>query len=119
MELFEQAARGARREAAPLADRMRPRTLDEFVGQTHLVGPGRLLRLAIDQGELQLYTHPALLLPSARRESWDARSVAQAFAEDLQHRQVKCGVMGMEALPVELSSGHWKRNEQAAQGETA
>ena len=78
---------------------------------------GQLIR--IDQGELQLYTHPALLLPSARRESWDAQSVAQAFAEDLQHRQVKCGVMGMEALPVELSSGHWKRNEQAAQGETA
>ncbi|GHT90277.1 hypothetical protein FACS1894137_19660 [Spirochaetia bacterium] len=28
----------------PLADRMRPRTLDEVVGQDHIVGPGRLLR---------------------------------------------------------------------------
>ena len=33
---------------SPLADRMRPRTLVEFIGQTHLVGPGRLLRRAIE-----------------------------------------------------------------------
>ena len=72
---------------------------------------GQLIR--IDSGELQLYTHPALLLPSVRRDHWDARAVAQAFAEDLGRRQVKCGVMGMEALPVELNSGHWKRKEQA------
>lgn len=32
----------------PLADRMRPRTLDEFIGQPHIVGPGRLLRRAIE-----------------------------------------------------------------------
>ena len=33
---------------SPLADRMRPRTLDEFIGQGHIVGPGRLLRRAIE-----------------------------------------------------------------------
>src|SRR6188472_3644253 len=38
---------------APLAERMRPRTLDEFVGQDALVGPGRPLRNAIDQDRLQ------------------------------------------------------------------
>ena len=32
---------------SPLADRMRPRTLDEFIGQRHIVGPGRLLRLSL------------------------------------------------------------------------
>ena len=37
---------------APLADRMRPRTLDEFLGQAHLVGPGRLLRRAIETDRL-------------------------------------------------------------------
>jgi hypothetical protein len=73
---------------------------------------GQLVR--IDKGELQLYTHPALLVPSVKRDHWDAALVAQAFAEDLEHRQVKCGVMGMEVLPVELTSGHWKRNEAAA-----
>ncbi|MFN2167272.1 MAG: AAA family ATPase, partial [Anaerolineae bacterium] len=36
----------------PLAARMRPRTLDEFVGQDHIVGPGRLLRRAIQADQL-------------------------------------------------------------------
>ena len=38
---------------APLADRMRPRTLDEFIGQGKLVGEGRLLRRAILADRLQ------------------------------------------------------------------
>ncbi len=33
---------------APLAERMRPRTLDEYIGQDHLTGPGRLLRRAVE-----------------------------------------------------------------------
>ena len=40
-------------ENAPLADRMRPRTLDEFVGQQHIVGEGKLLRRAILTDRLQ------------------------------------------------------------------
>jgi putative ATPase len=43
------AERGMR--AAPLAERMRPRTLDEFVGQEHLLGPGKPLRLAIEKDD--------------------------------------------------------------------
>jgi len=39
--------------SAPLAERMRPRTLDEFVGQEGLIGPGRPLRAAIEQDRLQ------------------------------------------------------------------
>ena len=39
--------------ASPLAERMRPRTLDEFVGQEQLLGPGRPLRQAIEQDRLQ------------------------------------------------------------------
>ena len=35
----------------PLADRMRPRTLDEFVGQEHLVGPGKPLRAQIERDD--------------------------------------------------------------------
>lgn len=38
--------------AAPLADRMRPRSLDEFIGQERIVGPGRLLRRAIQRDRL-------------------------------------------------------------------
>src|ERR1700744_5811454 len=36
---------------APLAERMRPRTLEEFVGQEHLLGPGKPLRLAIEKDQ--------------------------------------------------------------------
>jgi putative ATPase len=42
MDLFAQSAR-KRQVGQPLAERMRPRTLDELVGQAHLVGPGRIL----------------------------------------------------------------------------
>jgi putative ATPase len=38
--------------AAPLATRMRPRALEEFVGQEHILGPGKLLRRAIDADRL-------------------------------------------------------------------
>lgn len=38
--------------AAPLADRMRPRSLDEFYGQAHVAGPGKLLRRAIESDRL-------------------------------------------------------------------
>lgn len=48
MDFFE----GNTKKAAPLADRMRPRTLDEFVGQEHIVGKGRLLRRAIEADTL-------------------------------------------------------------------
>src|SRR5690348_769233 len=41
----------ARRQ--PLAARMRPRTLDEFVGQQHILGPGQLLRRAIEADRIQ------------------------------------------------------------------
>lgn len=37
--------------AAPLASRLRPRTLDEVVGQAHLLGPGKPLRVAMERGE--------------------------------------------------------------------
>ena len=39
------------RQAAPLAERMRPRTLDEYLGQQHLVGPGKPLRMQIESDD--------------------------------------------------------------------
>ena len=42
----------ASNKAAPLATRMRPRSLDEFVGQEHILGPGKLLRRAIEADRL-------------------------------------------------------------------
>lgn len=40
---------------APLAERMRPQTLDDYIGQTHLVGDGGILRRMIDQGRVSSF----------------------------------------------------------------
>ena len=58
MSLFEPSPTPAsespsdRRSPAPLADRMRPETLEEFVGQLHILGPGKPLRQRIERDEL-------------------------------------------------------------------
>jgi putative ATPase len=52
MDLFTHAMQERMKSEAPLAARMRPRTLDEFVGQEHIVGPGKLLRRAIEADRL-------------------------------------------------------------------
>lgn len=48
MSLFDQQQRGT----APLASRLRPKSLDEFVGQKHLLGEGRVLKQMIDQDRI-------------------------------------------------------------------
>ncbi|MGF1461157.1 MAG: AAA family ATPase [Leptolyngbyaceae cyanobacterium] len=52
MDLFDHHREAQIDAEAPLAARMRPRTLDEFVGQDAVVGPGRLLRRAIQADQL-------------------------------------------------------------------
>jgi putative ATPase len=56
-ELFDERAQRWAAHGAPLAARMRPRTLDEFVGQQDVAGPGTPLRLMIERDEI-----PSLLL---------------------------------------------------------
>src|SRR5260370_413477 len=54
MSLFQAIPSGENRgdKSRPLADRMRPRTLDEFVGQEHLIAPGKPLRAQIERDDL-------------------------------------------------------------------
>jgi putative ATPase len=52
MNLFDHHRQQQIDREAPLAARMRPRTLDEFIGQDAVVGPGRLLRRAIQADQL-------------------------------------------------------------------
>ncbi len=52
MDLFEFSRQEDLKREAPLAARMRPQTFDEFVGQAHIIGPGRLLRRAIEADRL-------------------------------------------------------------------
>ena len=61
---------------APLAERLRPRTLDDLVGQTHLLGPGKPLRLAFTAGK----PHSMILWgPPGVGKTTLARLMAQAF----------------------------------------
>jgi putative ATPase len=81
----------AKREPdAPLAERMRPRTLDEVVGQQHLVGAGKPLRLAFESGK----PHSMILWgPPGVGKTTLARLMAQAFdAEFIALSAVLSGV---------------------------
>ena len=65
LDLFGESPSGVQKVPASLADRMRPRNLQEFVGQEHLLGEGEILRVALETGEL-----PSLILwgpPGLRR----------------------------------------------------
>jgi NAD(P)-dependent dehydrogenase (short-subunit alcohol dehydrogenase family) len=57
----------------------------------------------VSQGELQLYTHPALLLPSIECTDWTAAGIARVFDSKFKDRQVPTGTnWGTDQLPVEL-----------------
>ena len=73
-DLFSEAAGRRLDEFAPLAQRLRPTSLDDFVGQAHVVGPGRALRLAIEGDRV-----PSLVLygPPGTGKTTLARIVAQ------------------------------------------
>lgn len=79
---------------APLADRLRPRTLDEFVGQEAILGPGRLLRRAIAAdrvGNLILHGPPgvgkttlARIIAGTTRAHFSSLNAVLAGVKDLR-----------------------------------
>jgi putative ATPase len=79
-DLFQTAIQDAAPDThAPLAERLRPRTLDDVVGQAHLLGPGKPLRLAFDSGKV----HSMILWgPPGVGKTTLARLTAQAFDAD-------------------------------------
>ena len=52
MDMFEHQAEDLQAQEAPLATRMRPNSLNTFVGQEHIIGPGRVLRKAVESGKI-------------------------------------------------------------------
>ncbi|MGQ9684773.1 MAG: replication-associated recombination protein A [Thiobacillaceae bacterium] len=81
---------GAAPSPAPLAERLRPASIDEVIGQTHLLGPGKPLRLAFDAGRL----HSMILWgPPGVGKTTLARLAAQHFNADfIQISAVLAGV---------------------------
>jgi putative ATPase len=92
--LFAQAEADNLRQAQPLAARMRPRTLDEFVGQEHFLGEGKLLRrlLAADRlGSVIFYGPPgtgkttlARLLATESKRTFKQLSAVTSGVKDLR-----------------------------------
>jgi putative ATPase len=106
VELFRQGAAQQAAAQAPLAARMRPQSLDEFVGQEHLVGPGRVLRRAIEHDELSsliLYGPPgtgktslAHVIAQATRSAFEQVNAVTAGVADL--KQVIARAQDQQAL---------------------
>src|SRR4051794_15541506 len=93
-DLFDEAAGRRLVQLAPLAQRLRPQTLDEFVGQQHVLGPGRALRRAIEADRV-----PSLVLygPPGSGKTTLARIVANTTGAEFEElsavsaRSRRCG----------------------------
>jgi putative ATPase len=104
-DLFDEPAgpdRESMESSAPLAARMRPRSLDEYVGQQHILGPGKLLRRAIESDRLSsilLYGPPgvgktslAQIIATTTRSQFERMSAVESGVGDIRR------VLAMAAL---------------------
>jgi putative ATPase len=107
--LFEKKSKELFKREAPLADRMRPRALDEFVGQDHLLGQGKILRQAIESDHL-----PSMILwgPPGSGKTTLAMIVATTTgAQFLAFSAVLSGVKEIREV-VQEAEEEWKYNKR-------
>lgn len=126
MDLFEKEHDDTATKAQPLAARMRPRTLDEIVGQDHILGQGKLLRRAIEAdrlGSIILYGPPgcgktsiAEAIAAATRRSFQRTSGVLANVASLrailaaaQHRK---SAEGRETILFIDEIHHFNKSQQ-------
>jgi putative ATPase len=90
MELFKDDTLFESGSGKPLADRMRPRTLDDFVGQEHILGEGKILKLLIEKKDI-----PSMIL-------WGPSGVGKTTLGWLMGRHMKLPFVSLSAVSIGL-----------------
>jgi putative ATPase len=112
MDLFSSRADQLQDQEAPLAARMRPATLEEFVGQAHVLGPGSALRALIEADELRSVilwgpagtgkTSLAHIIANATRSHYEELSATSAGVKDVRALLVaareRLGTLGRRSI---------------------
>ena len=109
MDLFSRAAAQDRR-GQPLAERMRPTSLAEFVGQSHILGPGKLLRRVLEAKEL-----PSLILwgpPGTGKTTLGRLLAAEAGASFVALSAVMAGVKDLREAVAEATTRRDQRGQR-------
>jgi len=109
MDLFARTAAKDRR-GQPLAERMRPTSLAEFIGQEQLLGPGKLLRRALEAKEL-----PSLILwgpPGTGKTTLGRLLAGEAGARFVPMSAVMAGVKDLREAVAEAATQRDQRNER-------
>lgn len=104
MDLFDLMRESSQEKEAPLASRLRPRTLDEVVGQQHILGQGKLLRRAIQADKLSSII---LYGPPGTGKTTIARVIANTTSAEFT--QINATMSGKKDMEQEINAAKERR----------